>query len=233
MPAAADRPLRATVRRAVRWRVVLLGVCAIGVVLAATLGLAVTHRPSWYHPPAVNRARLHADKAALAELQEEISAALNAGQAVHFELSEDQLNRWIAARTEMWPEAAFDVEGLEQPQINVLDGRIRVGATVRQGAFSGVLSLIGRSEVTDTSLVVYYEAARLGAIPIPRGWIIEQLAALPPSGRGAVDVDGRGTIALKNEWVWPNGKRRFRLRELRAMSGMVSVTLEPISGERR
>jgi hypothetical protein len=224
---AARRPDSRRLSRRVGWRflVALAGTVAIVVVLG--LALAGTYRPRWYHPAPVDRARLREDKAALVSLEEQISAALNAGQEVRFELREDQLNRWLAARGEIWPELAADLGPFQQPQVLLRDGRIQVAARTRKGGLTVVAALTCSVDVTDDTLLLRYDAPRLGAIPAPRGWASGVLARLPAGSGVAVDQDA-GAVAVDNDWVWPNGKRRCRLRELHIADGVATVVLEPL-----
>ena len=212
---------------------VILG-AVVGVVILAVGGflLAGTRRPAWYHPAPPDRARLHEDKAALAGLQEQISAALNAGREARFVLDEAQVNRWLAARAEIWPQLALDLGPLEQPQIRLRDGRLEVAASGRAGGMR-VVGVLGCSvAVAEDTLVIRLDPLKVGALTAPRDWVSDILAR--PATRRGVVIDRRaGTITLDNDWVWPNGKRRCRLRELEIGDGVATVGLEPLRTGRR
>lgn len=197
-----------------------------------TFGLAATCRPSWYRPAAVDHSRLWADKAALVKLQDDISAALNAGRSIRLELDAAQVNRWLAARAEMWPDAALDLGPLSDPQVCFAHAGIRLGATARRGGFGSVVSLECSIDVTDDSVVIYCESARLGAVPIPLAWLTDRLAEPFSSGPLIVREDLPGAAAIANDWIWPNGKRRCRLGELSIDDGKASVLLEPLERKR-
>ncbi len=214
------------------WRVLVAA--SVVVVLLATLGLllAGTHRPAWYRPAAVDAARLREDKAALVSLEEEISAALNAGREVHLQLSEDELNRWLAARAEIWPEFTGGLGPFEQPQVLLRGGQIQIAATVRAGGLPVVAALTCSVAVTEDRVTIRCDAPRAGAIPAPRSWVFDLLARLPAGDRVAVD-EPHGTIAVENDWTWPNGKRRCRLRELQIADRVADIVLEPLRTGRR
>ena len=105
-----------------RWRGVLLAVGAglTGALIA--IGCALTCRPTWYEPASIDYARLKADKRELVGLADEIGAALNGRRSIDLELYEDQINRWITARAEIWPDSQTSLEPLRRPQITLLGG---------------------------------------------------------------------------------------------------------------
>jgi hypothetical protein len=213
--------------RHVGWRLpAIIGGAAI-VLAGLGLVLAVTHRPRWYHPAPVDHTRLREDKAALVGLEEQISAALNAGRAAHFQLSEDQINRWLAARAEIWPELAASLGPFEQPQVLLRDGRVQVAAHAMRRGLPVVAAVTCSVDVGEETLALRYDAPRLGAVPAPRRWLSGLLARLPAESISQTD-EGAGTVTLHNDWVWPNGKRRCRVRELSVADGVATVVLEPL-----
>jgi hypothetical protein len=215
------------VRRRRRLVLIASGVLGVFVLILVGLLLAGTRRPSWYHPLPLDSARLHDDKAALADLQDQISAALNAGREARFELHEDQVNRWLAARAELWPQLAVDLGPFAQPQIRLRDGRLTLAVSTRAGGVPVVAVLGGSVDVAEDTLAMHWDPPKLGAIPAPRGWLSAALARLKTSPRITLD-DRAGTIRLDNDWIWPNGKRRCRLRELKIADGVATVVLEPL-----
>ena len=215
------------------WRRWVLLACAGLFVLFASLGVAATRRPGWYRPEPIDRERLHADKAALVSLQDEISAALNSGHEIRFRLDEAQINRWLAARAEMWPESAMELGSLQDPQVSLADGEIRIGATATKGSLRTVVALVCRVEVGEERIVVEHGGVRLGAIPVPAAWISDLIRRVSINSHGAIQANSPRTVALENDWVWPNGKRRCRLRELHVSAGAAEVVLEPLATGRR
>lgn len=236
-PATASRPLR--VRRG-RWRILAGagGAAVVGLLLAGVL--AAAWRPGWYRPAAVDHELLRADKAALFALQDQISAALNAGRPARFELRAEQVNRWLAARAELWPEVGLDLGPLCDPLVRLGPGAVQAAATAGGGGLRAVLSLTWRVQVTPDAIVVEAAAARLGALPIPAGWAaglwrdlpLEGVAGGPLAGTARVTALGRSAVRIDNAWVWPNGRRRCRLAELRFSADVVTVQIDPLPAGR-
>ncbi len=192
------------------------------------IGLAVTCRPGWYVPPAIDYERLHADKAALAAWQDEISTVLNAGAEIRVRLDQAQLNRWLAARAELWPPAGPAAELLAQPFVLLDAGEIRLAAIVGTGQWRGVLTVSGDVKVNDDQLVLRCTGAQLGVLPLPARAVCDELRQRAPAGWHLVPGTGPATLVCQNEFVWPNGKRRCRLRELSVNAGVIEVVLQPV-----
>ncbi len=208
------------------WLYVGLSAAALLVLLLVSLGLALTWRPAWYQPAALDRARLHEDKTALARLQDDISAALNAGREIRVALTEEQVNRWLAARDELWPEALLDAQGVDQPHVSFLDGAARLAVTLRRGAWGSVAGVVCRPELRGEEIRLHFEHTTLGAVPIASGWVDGLLAGVPATA--GVRKPGTNTITLPREWTWPNGKRPCRLREFKLSAGRLEFVLEPV-----
>ena len=190
------------------------------------LGGAATCRPAWYTPVAIDHARLKTDKRELVDLMDAIGTALNTGRPIDFELREDQVNRWLAARSEMWPEVEdAGMRSLAHPQLRLLDdGRVRLGVIATSGAWSAVLSACATGKLAEDSLVVRIESARVGVLPVPAASVLKPVSEKLTDSGGT--VSGK-TISLPNDWVWPNGKPRFRIRRLEVSDGVARVSFEP------
>lgn len=192
-------------------------------------GFAAACRPRWYVPAAVDMRRLEGDKDALARLVDEISAALNGGRAIDFELTDAQLNRWVAARREVWPgEDWLELGPLELPLVRFEEGAVRVAAVVRRGGWGCVVSCSARVSATHDELTARIESVAAGRLPIPRAAAAAGLfrAAFRSAARERMLSDGE-SLPLRNEFVWPNGKRRFRVQSMTFARGSVRVRLSP------
>jgi len=220
-------PNRPAWHRRLRWRRVLLGLALLGVAGLIGAGAAATYRPQWYTPPTVNYAQVRHDKAALLTLQDRISAALNAGHELAFELNEAQLNRWLAARGEMWPELEELPPGITLPYVRLLDGAARCGVTVSGRAGQAVLSATVGVRVTEDEIVLEGRELAVGALPAPVSWLLKRWRMDGQDPLAMQNDASTGELRLRNRWVWPNGKRPCRLRELRIHDGGAEVVIAP------
>jgi hypothetical protein len=215
-------------KRHIRWR--RIGLWSAPALILATGALvwgAALWRPSWYQPLRVDRARLKSDKAAFANLLGHISDELNAGRAVTVELTQDQVNRWIAARHELFLDE--DVELLDQIPgafVSFLDGqRVRVAGQGRWKGWDCVLSAVVRLEANADAVDARCVSLAAGTVPIPPSWAPETERAIRIHDRTA-QRDGLH-VRAENDWVWFNGKRPFRFRDVQTEPGVLRVTLEP------
>ena len=190
-----------------------------------------TCRPAWYRPSAIDYAHLKSDKRDFIRLVDAIGTALNADQAIEFELPEEQLNRWIAARTEFWPGWEDKLAGFCYPQVSLLEGnRVRLAAMVSIGPGEVVLWLTGRWELTDEQLLIHLESARSGILPIPSNRFLATIHRSLEQGPVTSATVSGNTIKIDNDWIWENGKCPFRLRRLDISNGLANISLEPIRG---
>ncbi len=207
-----------------RGRAVALGVGLVLLVGAAAAGSAAAWRPAWFRPAAVDHGQLRADKAALAAIQDGISAGLNGGERVTVRLTAAQLNRWLAARAEIWPEAAW--LPVQEPCVELIPDGLRVGTVLEWRGWRVVGSARIAVQVRTDEIALRVVEAAVGALPVPTAWLVSGLAELP----GVRDIGGRtvgAEVRLPNDLTWPNGRRRFRVAELRPGPDEWTVVLEP------
>ena len=193
------------------------------------VGGALTCRPAWYQPVSIDYNLLESDKHTHARIENDISAALNSSEPIELEFDESSVNRWIAARNELWPGRAPSLDPFQQPQIRFLDGnRVRLGALVEQAGVKVVLSATFRVAAHGDAVAVTWDSVHAGALPTPGRLIeeaAEQLSEGLRLGDGALEGD---TLTLPNEWTWPNGKRRFHVKHITIGDGILRVGLEPL-----
>lgn len=223
--AIAASPERRRARKRLR-RVLIAAILGTSALLCVLLTLA-SARPGWYQPRSVDFATLAADKAALLDLENTISDALNAGRSVDIELRADQVNRWLAAAREigagMWSPPAE----IQQPAVRFRDGTIDLAAVCTAGGVPAILGASGAVRIEGDTIVLSGAVGRVGRLPIPLAWVRALGAKLPAAGDAA--RSGSGDLVWKNEFTWENGRRRFRVVLCRVETGVVRVELAPLA----
>jgi hypothetical protein len=208
---------------------IALAAPAVSLLMLIVGGCAITCRPSWYKPTMLDYSRLAEDKRDLARTIETVNVALNEGRPITVELEQDQVNRWIAARSE-WPEDWYHVQidPLRDPMVSFLDGnRVRIAALAERAGFGTVVSCTIGFELVDDRLVLRWAGAGAGVLPVPRALLAQAVRGVPESEQVLRDLLSEGTTVRPNRWVWPNGKPRFRITELHVENGRLRVSLEP------
>ncbi len=228
MPARTQSTGAVAAPRRGRWlRRILFSVATSGVVLFATV-TSLTCRPGWYRPAAIDFASLDADRNALADLENRISAALNARQPVRFEITQEQANRWLTARGELWLDDPLpELAALESPFIEFRDGSVRLAAMVRARGLRTIASCVLAATADAQTMRIEWRGLRLGALPIPAMLIRNAAQNLGDHPEAKRLLGPEGVLEVPNEFTWPNGKRRMRVAEIAFADGRMTVHLEP------
>ncbi len=213
-----------------RLRLILLIASPIvaGALLAA--GCAGMCRPAWYQPISIDTARLQSDRDHIVQLGGDISDRLNRDESIEFVLDEARLNRLLVGRDELWPDAGqWKLEHIRDPVIDILEDGLRIGATTEAAGLRVVVSCIIRLEIDGDIVRLRCDSAGVGALPLPAAPLsrilldtLRQVDVLP---EGAIDGD---VIVLENNWVWPNGKPRYRLADIAFSDTGIRLRLEPL-----
>lgn len=223
-PATAPSPHRRRARR--RIAVLLAGLALAAAVWAAG---AAACRPAWFQPVALDYSRLEADQLALNRIENQVSAALNQREPAVIELTDEQVNRWLAARRELWiSDPLPELERIERPFVSFLGADVlRVAALVRAGDFALVASADLGVSVRDETLRLECRRARLGALPIPTALLRRALDALAHGLPGTVSAAPAAAWEAPSGFVWPNGKRPARIRALSVRQGVLRIEISP------
>lgn len=226
--------------------IALLVVVPVGLV---TLWLAFQHKPGWYRPVAVTEEVFQRAQADTASLADSISHDVVRGRTTDVALVDAAVNEWLACLPRLLPEEyqALPPE-ISAPAIHFTADGIRVGAYVNRDGWQAILSIglsVALSEDGRTIRVALSDV-RGGSLPVPRAVIDrvmepvlqEVLAAQRARGRGGV-ADGLlrqvqsvddlyEGITLENRFVWPNGKRPFRIEAITIEEGTARLRLDPL-----
>ena len=218
------------VRPRSRLRLILLVASPIVAAALLAAGCAGMCRPTWYQPISIDTARLESDRDSMVQLGGDISDRLNHDESIEFVLDEARLNRLLVGRGELWPDAGqWNLEHIRDPVIDILDDGLRIGATTEVGGVRVVVSCIIRLEIDGDIVRLRCDSAGIGALPLPATPLsrllldtLRQADILPESA-----IDGN-MIVLDNDWIWPNGKPRYRLADIAFSNNEIRLRLEPL-----
>lgn len=229
------------------WRIALAlaGGLLLGLVV---VWLAWHYVPTWYDPAQLSDDDLPRVRAALPATIQEFTDRLVAGEAFEFKLSARAINEWIAGRASIWPEWHRALpEWLRHPVLAFENDRIILAARVQRGRWQAIVSVHLTVAVQGNDLVIRLVKTAVGALSAPMRPVIQALRAPISELAGAGDdlpryvrdlvqaVDWaepdqalRDGVHVENRFIWPNGERRFRITNLQADGGWLTLSVEPL-----
>lgn len=228
-------PRRISRRRLTAWG--LGGAAVVAVGLVASAWVLFQRVPPWYQPAPVPAADLQAVKDDLARFEIGLSERMNGDRPFSFAIAQEQLNRWLAARERMWPPArAWIPPMMDDPFVVFEPGRVLLAGTVTVGGVRTVLNARAEIRIDNAQLFLRVFGVKGGSLPVPDALVREHLRELDARHRrttagpamlpSAEDVIVGWRIPA--EFVWPNGKRRFRVRDVRIERGTMTFELQPL-----
>ena len=208
----------------------------LGVVGAVALYLLAQHLPSWYRPQPVPPAQLPRLRSEVTRLIDDISDALATGRTIDLTFTSEQLNAFLAALPELWPDAARNVPPqLHQPLVQLQTARVRLAVLYEGDRAAAVLSATLAVTLTGPDgelLELRIGDPRLGSLPVPAGaltpWLAEQPLRLGQRvGPPHTVADLFTGVEIPNRFTWPNGRRSFRIDALDCSPTQLHIRLEP------
>jgi hypothetical protein len=219
--------------RSRRNRRIAVAAAAAIVLIAVSSWLAVARVPSWYRPPHVGAAQYQDVRDDLETAFNQLNLAMQGRQPFEYIVSEDRLNRWIAAREQIWPGLRQYVpRELQWPVVTFRQEGIVVAGVVEIGSVRSVLSVVLSVRAEPDRMVLKLGRCRLGAVPVPHWMVRRFLEAMSRSATPDSPGQPRDLLkelVLENRFDWPNGARRFRILAVDVQPGRLVTTIHPSS----
>jgi len=229
---------------------ILVGLPAAGLILV----LFIEHRPTWYRPVEHNRISLDEARGRAAQLVDSISDAVVLGESFDLRITDALANAWLATALHDRPDLFARIpDEFKQPAIGFRDDCVQFGAKFERNGWRAILSArVGVTVSADGSeLSVSVQRISIGSLPLPRWlWPISKqnnkglelngaadltksplldLEAPSPENSNKLDWRqlGKG-LRIRNRFIWPNGRRPFRIAAATATNGVLLVRIEPL-----
>lgn len=217
----------------------------LSAIVGLSLFLAAQRKPAWYAPSALDAKQRREARADATNLVDDISRLMVRGEPFVFSLGAERVTTWLGAvDIEEFITSENEDVRLARPAVALPGGeRLAIGLEVSRLGLRAVLSVEIRCALTEDGdeLMLYIDSIRLGAIAIPRSQAMKILAPVreeleagmraDPDGFGARMEEGEGeslaVIRVRNDFVWPNGERAFRIRSIDATESAVSFGIVP------
>jgi len=236
--------------RRVARRAALLGAILAPVTFVG-LWLAFQQKPAWYQPVRLDEQGYQLARRVAVATADSISDQLVQGKEFELVLTDRSVNGWLAALPRIWPEAKQTLpDELQDPAVRFAEDRIRFAAHFDKNGWQAIVSVDLFVRVSDdgTSVTIALAGARGGSLPVPRTIIERLLQPLIEYARSSgknhdTDATSPWDAAVKNvrsvdqlftgvtnrnRFVWPNGKRPFRIASIRATNGELRIRLQPL-----
>lgn len=207
----------------------------LSLVLAVAL-YVLFRTPTWYRPPVVQPDQRQAVRNNLVNAEQAFTESLRSGGRFVYHLYQDDVNRWIAMRREIYPlidEIAPPV--LIDPVVLFRDEEITIAGRFPIGPADVVLSVDIKPELVDDAILLRVTSVRCGSFPVPRDFgemglgrrtDLEAEALWP--GSPAMSGDFLSGFQIDTEAWWKNGGVDYRVVGLAVRSGRLDLTIEPI-----
>ncbi|MBU0717597.1 MAG: hypothetical protein KJ749_05050 [Planctomycetes bacterium] len=235
--------------RSLRWRG-FQAAAVVAVFTFVTLWLLFHHRPGWYQPAIVDEPLLQRAQADSTATADAISKRIVEAQPVSVTLTDDTVNEWLGALPHLWPEARRHIPREISGLALAFDaGEIRVGGYYNANGWQVItsLGLIANVSPDGRDILIKLTGIRGGSLPVPRFAAEKLLGRALESYRNAsslaADPETSPVFALRkvdsvselfegvtirNHFIWPNGKRPFRIDSIEADDGQLRLQIEPL-----
>ncbi|MEK7711158.1 MAG: hypothetical protein AAB341_04600 [Planctomycetota bacterium] len=220
-----------------------------------TLWLALEHRPGWYVPAVLGEQGVQAARRDATNAVDQFGDQLVRRLPFEVVLRDDALNAWLTALPHIWPDAARAVpRELHAPVLRFESGLLRIGALYEVSGWRAIVSGAVAAALADDGATIELRLVETscGSVPMPPSLIARvanphlhtaamsdgKQSSAPETPRDAissirevrsVDQFYRG-VRIRNRFVWPNGKRPFRIDQITIDAGELRLRIEPING---
>ncbi|MHC5108991.1 MAG: hypothetical protein ACYTHJ_03830 [Planctomycetota bacterium] len=232
--------------RIVRW--VLRAGPVVVVLSLVILWLCFQRRPGWYRPAILDQDGVRRASSAAVAWADDVSDRMVRADPFKLVLSNEEVTEFAAILPELFPDefAGWPPE-LTLPAVAFADGFIHVGFHCEREGWRLIAVVELAVEVNETSqeITVALAGVRGGSLPIPRFLLRKQVDPIiareisrlekPYRRHGqhflndlaGVDdlIEG---VQIPNRFVWPNGKRPFRITQVDASEGKLNLWIRPL-----
>ena len=217
-------------------RLILAGaLISVGILLSVAF-YALAHSPSWYRPPIIEVAARQRVRNNLVNAEQAFTENLRLGRPFVYHIYQDDLNRWLAMRKEIYPlidEIAPPL--LQDPFVVFEDARITIAGRYPIAGIDAIVSIDIDPTYRDESIVLRAGSVRCGSVPLPMGLERLRLARVTKARRGELwpgspEMSGDLVNGFRIGVVawWKNGGVDYRVEDLQVVPGELRLTVRPL-----
>ena len=220
---------------------VALGALGVLVLVLVVVAFVALRTPAWYQPPIVpveeqQRVRNH-----LIQAEQAFTKSLLAGEPFIYHIYQDDLNRWLAMRKEIYPRVDELIASVLTDLFAIIEpGNITLAGRLAIGRLGGIVSIDIEPAFRNQKIILTAKAIRHGSLPLPlsldelglrRHVDLSENRAWPGSPR----MHGSFLTGFEiepNAW-WRNGGIDYLVTDLAVREGRLDLTIQPLGRHAR
>lgn len=220
-----------------KWKQSLLigGLGVFGLLIGG--GAAALRTPSWYVPPVIAPAEQQKVRNNLVAAEQAFTESLRtAREPFVYQLLQNDVNRWIAMRREIYPL----IDELAPPQL--LDpfvvfhaDEITLAGRYGSGSLAPVISIDLAPTMEYGQLQLRATAVRCGSVRMPAGVVdlglsqhIQRNPEATWPGSPAISGDLLSGLRIGAQAWWKNGGNEYQLLAVQVVPGKLLLTIQPL-----
>jgi len=217
-------------------RFLLIGAVSCAAVVSGA-AYTILRTPSWYSVPVIPAENRQEVRNNLLAAEQALTESLRSAPGPFiYHIFQDDVNRWIAMRREIYPLIdELAPPELMDPVVVFDNGEITVAGKYRKGAADVVVSLDISVRSTPDAAVLKLEAIRCGSMRVPLSFValgLERPIDRPAEKTwpGSPRIWGNlltGLFIDPKAW-WKNGGMDYRVQSVSVEPGKLNLTIEPL-----
>ena len=234
-PSTSVRQWVSVIRR--RWKRILGAgsLCTAGLLVGMLA--AALRSPGWYDPPIIPPEDRQKVRNNLVAAEQAFTEGLRSSSTPFvYQLLQDDVNRWIAMRREIYPLIdELTPPQLADPFVVFQDGLFTVSGRYRTHLVDVVLSADFVPAMEDGCLVLRAKAVHCGSVRVPLSFGGMKFGEPIERGRGetwpgspAMSGDFIRGLRLESEAWWKNGGSAYRVQRVSVEAGRLQIEIEPL-----
>ncbi len=215
---------------------IVIGAPCLGAIIAGSL-YALIATPAWYAPPVVLAADRQQVRNNLIDAEQAFTEGLRAGSGPFtYHIYQDDLNRWIALRREIYPLIDELVPHmLADPFVLFDDGEITLAGRYTASAVDLLLSIDIVPTFEAETITLRAKTVRCGSVGMPKDFgqlglddRIERDREQTWPGSPRMWGDFLTGLHLEARAWWKNGGIEYRVLDVQVQPGVLSLKIEPL-----
>lgn len=215
---------------------ILLAVVGLIILAIFLTGWALVQTPGWYRPPTIPLESQQNVRNSLIAAEQAFTQNVAAGHAFVYHLYQEDLNRWLAMRREIYPRVdELFPTGISDPFVVISPEGVTLAIRYQTPWRSTVVSMEFDVGFRDDAIVLAAKAVRCGKVRLPtnlealkldRKIVLDRNGAWP--GSPQMQGDLLNGLRLNSRSRWKNGGVEYRVTNLSLLPGRIDFSIEPL-----